>query len=212
MTNAEAAEAATATAGVPAASGYTVILPPGWTKIPLREGSEGVIASILDRTFAGHSRDQYASARQDLRTRLREMADAARRNGGLDLYLPTEQVHGFTLSASFVVAEVAFGSVEPLDPAHTVAQLIAAGDATRPVTVDRATGSRTESRADPDPAKDAPYASRRVDYVLPVPRDPDRWLVVSFSTIGQGDPGDEFADLLTELFDAIMSTFRWTTG
>ena len=53
------------------------------------------------------------------------------------------------------------------------------------------------------------YASRRVDYVLPVPTDLDRWVVVSFSTLGAGDPTDEFAQLLVELFDAIMTTFRW---
>jgi hypothetical protein len=33
--------------------------------------------------------------------------------------------------------------------------------------------------------------------------------VVTFSTIGQGRPTDDLADLLVELFDAIMSTFRW---
>ncbi|MGH3816471.1 MAG: hypothetical protein ACRDRE_01680, partial [Pseudonocardiaceae bacterium] len=53
------------------------------------------------------------------------------------------------------------------------------------------------------------HASRRVDYLLPVPADPDRWVIVSFSTLGAGDPTDDFAQLLVELFDAIMTTFRW---
>jgi hypothetical protein len=31
-----------------------------------------------------------------------------------------------------------------------------------------------------------------------------------FSTLGDGDPAGEYASLLADLFDAIMSTFRWT--
>jgi hypothetical protein len=34
-------------------------------------------------------------------------------------------------------------------------------------------------------------------------------VVVAFSTLGGGDPDDQYAKILVELFDAIMSTFRW---
>jgi hypothetical protein len=34
-------------------------------------------------------------------------------------------------------------------------------------------------------------------------------LTVSFSTVGDGDPERAPARLFVELFDAIMSTFRW---
>jgi hypothetical protein len=53
--------------------------------------------------------------------------------------------------------------------------------------------------------------SRRVDYVLPVPGQPGRWLIVTFATPGDGDPDGEFAGLLVNLFDSIMLTFRWVT-
>jgi hypothetical protein len=56
-----------------------------------------------------------------------------------------------------------------------------------------------------------PAASRRVDYVLPVPGIPGDWLVIAFSTLGDGRPEGQFTRLLVELFDAIVSTFRWTT-
>lgn len=39
-----------------------------------------------------------------------------------------------------------------------------------------------------------------------------RWLIAAFSTLGDGDPGGEHAKILVELFDAIMSTFHWTSG
>jgi hypothetical protein len=44
-----------------------------------------------------------------------------------------------------------------------------------------------------------------------VPGADDRWLVFAFSALGVGDPGDALAGLLVTLFDAIMSTFRWTS-
>jgi hypothetical protein len=34
--------------------------------------------------------------------------------------------------------------------------------------------------------------------------------MVVFSTLGDSDPEGEFAKILVQLFDAIMSTFRWT--
>lgn len=63
-------------------------------------------------------------------------------------------------------------------------------------------------------AADAPgggeLASRRVDYVVPVPADHGRWLGIVFSTLGAGDPEAAIADLFVELFDAMMTTFRWS--
>lgn len=192
-----------------AAHGYTLVLPPGWARVPLRDGADGAISKILDRAHAGLSRDQVASARRELRQRLRSLVALARERQGLDLYLPVERVHGFTLGASFIVAQVSFGAEEPLDPSLLVAGLTSETDSA-PVTVGGVVGSRAEGVLSADPATDTPFGSRRVDYVLPVPADADRWLLVSFSAIGQGNPRDEVADLAVELFDAIMTTFRWT--
>jgi hypothetical protein len=35
-------------------------------------------------------------------------------------------------------------------------------------------------------------------------------MVITFSTLGDIDPCGEYAGLLAKLFDATMSTFRWT--
>jgi hypothetical protein len=196
---------------VVAPSGYTLVLPPGWRRIPLRSGTDEAIAEIVEHSFAGTAPRPLEAERELLRSHLHGVASAAAANSGLDLYLPTELFHGFTVAASFVVAELSFGSVERPDPGLVLARVVSHRDGTLTVTVGGTTGARTESVAAPDPSRDAPFASRRVDYVLPVPKDDDRWLVVTFSTIGQGDPQDEFAGLLVDLFDAIMTTFRWTT-
>jgi hypothetical protein len=52
--------------------------------------------------------------------------------------------------------------------------------------------------------------SLRVDYVIPLPGSASRWVIVTFSTPGDGDADGEFARLLAQLFDAVMLTFRWT--
>ncbi|MDF9815326.1 hypothetical protein M2266_004557 [Streptomyces sp. SPB162] len=51
--------------------------------------------------------------------------------------------------------------------------------------------------------------ARRVDYVLPLPDAvPGRCLAAAFSTpIAADEP--RLAELMVELFDAVMGTFRW---
>jgi hypothetical protein len=97
-----------------------------------------------------------------------------------------------------------------VDPAMIVSHLAAESRDARPAMVDGAMAVRIERTAAPQPAEGVEYGSRRVDYVISVPEDPDRWLAVAFSTLGGGDPDDQYARLLVELFDAIMSTFRWS--
>jgi hypothetical protein len=117
-------------------------------------------------------------------------------------------LHGFTAAASFVVAEVAFDSTEHLEPALLIARLTDAEDSS-PVQVGGVVGVRSEKVTARRLDGGEDFGSRRVDYAFPVPGNDDRWVLVSFSTIGQGDPADALADLLVELFDAIMTTFRW---
>lgn len=94
-----------------------------------------------------------------------------------------------------------------MNPALLAAHLAADSEHTTAVQLADTTGTRTEHVADAEQGVE--HASRRVGYVLPVPAEPDRWVIVSFSTLGAGDPTDDLAQLLVELFDAIMTTFRW---
>lgn len=192
-------------------TGYRLVLPPGWRRIPLRAGTDEAIAATIEHSFAGTAPRALEAERDALRNHLLGLAAAAAANGGLDLYLPAELSHGFTVAASFVVAELNFESVENPDAGSVLAGVISLRNGAGAVTVGGTAAARAESVAPADATRGIPLASRRVDYVLPVPRDAERWLVVTFSTIGQGDPQDDFARLLVDLFDAIMTTFRWTT-
>jgi hypothetical protein len=195
------------------AVGYSIVLPPAWRKIPIRSGTEKAIRKIVDQAFAdlpkSVPRDKMTPYRIQLTRQLTDAARRARQQGGTELYLPVELERGTLIAASFIVSE---GSVPSpggdLDPAQVLAAL-AAESKGRLVTVGGSPAARSDRVAPPDPGSEIEFGSRRVDYMLPVPGDASRWLLVVFSALGAGDPEDKFADLLVELFDAIMSTFRW---
>jgi hypothetical protein len=197
-------------------TGYTVVLPPGWQRLPVRTDADKAIrAAVADALRAvpkNVPRDQLAPYRVELERRLRAMVASARKPGGLDLYLPVQPVHGVPIPASFVVSEGSLGAVDPVDPAQMVAYLATESVNGTAVTVDGSGAVRTEHTAGPEPTADLEVGSRRVDYMVPVPGEADRWLVVAFSTLGAGDPDDQIAAALVQLFDAIMSTFRWDRG
>lgn len=206
-----------------AASGYTLVLPTGWRRVPVRHGTapaiRGVVNEVLRRNSTGVSRDKLTPFRIDLERRLSDMAKRARSAGGIDLYLPIEYTHGVTITASFVVSQIALpdppaevAEAGQADAARLVAYLTSdAGDASA-AEIAGADAARKESVAAADPEQQLPYGSRRVDYLVPVPGHSCGMLVVAFSTIGDGDPEGKFAKLLVGLFDAIMTTFRWTTN
>jgi hypothetical protein len=173
------------------------------------------ITDILDEVFDRLPRnlppERIMPYRMELERRLSGMVRQARSHGALDLYLPVEYVHGVAVPASFIVSRGMPRGGELLDASQIVASMAAGSADASPATVDGVTGVRLERIAEPDPAHGLAAASRRVDYVLPVPGMPGDWLIIAFSTLGDGRPEGPFTRLLVELFDAIVSTFRWTT-
>jgi hypothetical protein len=199
-----------------AVSGYELVLPAGWRRIPVRHGSKAAIRAIFDEVFARYpqsvSRDEVIKQRVQAEGRLTDMVRRARSSGGVDLYLPVEQVHGVAVPASFVVSHASMEGPQDggtVDPVQVIATFVAEAEHAVPAELDGVPCARTETVAEPDPAQNVPTASRRADYVVPVPGQPGQWLIVTFSTVGDGDPEGDFARLLVELFDAIMATFRW---
>jgi hypothetical protein len=198
-----------------AIAGYTLVLPPGWERIPVRSGTSQAIKRILDGKLRAlpvkMSRDTIVPYRVMIEGHLRKIATEARKQGGLDLYLPVDFRNGSLISASFVRSEgtlAASGS----DPAPaSLLTVLTEDDDAAPFSVGNSPALRREHFAPADPASGTEYGSRRVDYVVPIPDDDSRWLVAAFSTVVNEEAPDWFAKLLVELFDAIMSTFRWTT-
>lgn len=192
-------------------AGYTLVLPPGWRQVPVRAGTREAIREIVRDRFRvrpGHvSRDALTPYRIALEQQLTAAADQARQRGGTELYLPVEPVRGTLIAASFVVSEGSLGARGEQDAALILAAI--GGDGPE-LLLDGARAARIERTAPPDPARGAEHGARHVDYAVPVPGGDGRWLVFAFSALRADDPGDELAEALVSLFDAIMSTFRWT--
>lgn len=198
--------------------GYTLVIPPGWSRIPLRDGTAEAVKKIADdaaeRISSDVPRDKLIEARLELHRRLNEVVKDAQRRDGLDLYLPVEPLRGHITSASFIVAKVDTSLRDGVTRQEVLSHLVSDYDFTEPVDVHDTAGVRGERVLEANPAKGVEVPSRHVDYILPVPSTagPDsEWIVVSFSTIGDGNPQGKFSDILVELFDALMTTFRWRT-
>ena len=201
-------------------SGYRLVLPPGWVQVPVRDSGPGTAHEVISAAFRkppeGIPRDAFTNARIELERRLEKMIRKAKQEGGLELFLACGQAYANPVPASFLIAEGSLGSAadDPLAVVTAIAEG-AAADGGKPGelrALDGAPASRVEHVAAPQGDDDRP--SLRVEYTVPVPRPAsggtDRWMVITFSTLGDGDPSGEYAATLTDLFDAIMSTLRWT--
>ncbi|GGR11696.1 hypothetical protein [Streptomyces griseomycini] len=197
-------------------TGYNLVPPPGWEQIELQSDSlNETLLGIVDRSMneLPHDlpKDDITRVRMELFKQLKKGARKAARGNGHMLYMPVERVQGTFIPASFVISKPLDG---PGSSALTQEVMGAvAGDRgdSEPVEVDGARGIRIEYVAPPQEDIEAQFASRRVEYVLPVPGSPTpRWLTINFSAVGDGNPDSEFSDALVSLFDAVMTTFRWS--
>ncbi|MEU5895945.1 hypothetical protein [Streptomyces venezuelae] len=210
---------------IPPVTGYRLILPGDWAHIPLRQGTEDAIRGVLDEAYARIPADAPADKigpyKREWERRFRASVANAQKNKALDLYLPVRPKGDFNIGASLLVTECHVprapgrppGAVEPTE----VAVQLLARDGVENADlssgeIDHALAVRREHVAEASPEKGAELASRRVEYMVSVPGDPDRWFVAAFSTVGGGDPRDELAEALVEWFDAVMATFRWSRG
>ncbi|MGW7208267.1 hypothetical protein [Streptomyces sp. NPDC054837] len=195
-----------------AAVGYSLIVPPNWKRIPLRRKSdrEAAVRDIVKNACSNlpknFPRDLVTRYRLEIERRLSVGVKNARKSGGLDFYLPMMELGGSPIAASFVVGEVS----SEVDPRKFITAM-ASGSGYKPAEVGEAPAMRREVVVDAEPEEEVELASRRVDYVAAIPGNRGRWLTISFSTMGGGDPSDELSDATVSLFDAIVSTFHWST-
>ncbi|WP_254394646.1 hypothetical protein [Streptomyces sp. AC512_CC834] len=199
------------------------LLPSQWAQIPLRQGTEEAVEEILHQAYAripaDAPPDKIGPYKQELARRFRKAVAGAQERNALDLYLPVKPVgdEEFNLGASILVTETVLPTRNtggPRTPPSEVAVQLLTNDGTEDGDlssgeVDGALAVRRENVAAAAPDRGAPSGSRRVEYMVSVPGDPDRWFIAAFSTVGGGDPRDELAEALVQWFDAVMATFRW---
>jgi hypothetical protein len=193
-------------------NGFAIALPPGWVRIPVGKGSREVITAVLDRTFAGVKDPRAAGLRRQLHTALTRQVRAAAVQSGVELYLPVERVHGVTVPACVVV------SMPRLDPAEDPADVLLAVVARRPgadvVEIGGAPAVRTlveyDATGTAGVGESGTPSRRQVTYYLAGTGPSPRYAVVTASILeGAGEGGAAVADAVTELVDAMLTTFRW---
>jgi len=198
-----------------AAIGYSLVVPPGWSRIPISHRTTAAIrettGAVLTALPANTPPERAARLRDQIEQHLAELAEQARTLGGVDLYLPILPMRGTAVPASFLVSEGRPTAAGMVDPAQVTGYLAAAVTGASPVTVDGCAGARLEIAAPAETIPGTAAASRRVDYLLPVPGQSGQWLIVAFAASGTGDEKGALGTLLVELFDSIMLTFRWVT-
>jgi len=128
-------------------------------------------------------------------------------------------MHGTAVPASFLVSMVTFDDGPPevtasQDPEATsvvIATMLAARMPQGEVR-EMPAGIAARSRQVIPAGGASQWQGTRVDYHWPVPSEPLKWALASFTTVGGGKPDDKIAELLVGLFDAIMLTWRWRPG
>lgn len=194
---------------------YRIVLPAPWERIALDATLHDSVRALIDRAVARLPKeippDQVAPQRRILEKELTGRLLEARDNGGIDYYLPTDLMHGQQLNASFVVSMVIPDAAATPDLVPRVLAQLMSGPETRPVSVGETVWARTEKvlHREPDGLVKEQLAVRKVEYVTALPGDERRWVLVTFTTLGDGDVDSEATTLITELFDAMMTTWRW---
>ncbi|GAB2679850.1 hypothetical protein [Thalassiella azotivora] len=194
------------------ATGYRLVLPPGWVRFPVRdEGTAAEIDRILVEAAEGAPRDRVAPHLARAREQAAQMVARARAAGALDLYAPIRGVGGRPVPASFVVQDHVLplpGDQTAPDPATAAAGLASRTPDAEVLTLRAGVAVRSRTRHD---GPEEGTTAHRVEYHLPVPGDDVRWVSVVFTTVGLQDD-EATPDLFVDLFDALMTTWRWEHG
>ena len=200
---------------------FVIAMPPGWLRLPALEGDREVLDLMIDGIVADTlpdslPRDSTEPWRGELRKRLTASVVEAREAGATAVYLPVRPVNGVTVPASIIESEIddeghpdSVGVLAAIlgDPA-----LASQGADASLRSVDGAPAARTD-RTIRKVQRDADWpevTTRQIVYTIEVPHREGRWIVLSFSSVSSDDSGGALSDALATLFDALVSTFRFT--
>jgi hypothetical protein len=171
---------------------FTVLLPPGWIRIPL-DGREGIrVSALATAKVAQLPEPQRSEEKQRLLHLLKVSLRKAREAGGIDVIMSLAERNGIPLAASCLVSYVDQGDQVPID------QLL--------LEVSKDDGDVSSVEIAGSPAVRRRYMEgpvTMVDYLLPMPGKKGL-LTLAFAT-----PLEQLADPLVVLFDAIAESLRW---
>lgn len=195
-------------------TGYRIILPRHWVHLPVNGDLRSRLRVFVDDAVSAVPRsvspDQVGPLRRNLEQQLIRQLEAARGQGGRDVYLPGPNANGLLLGASIVVSETQLSDAEGEGSDADVLALLAA-EGGRAIELDGTPWVRHEqtSAAAQLDGEYVELPTRRVTYTARRPDEAHRWMLVAFSCLGDGDPTSNHTQAVVELFDAIMGTWVW---
>lgn len=218
------------------ANRFDILLPPGWSRFDLERDHNLAFDSLVNAIARQAPPSQQPAVRslaqRDLGPRLREFAD----HGVSCLVMPTTT--GFTDPLRPVVTFRPILVPEESDPLLMLRALVGADPTAELADVEGLVAVRTHATADAsqaardaqpvldevlvdpaipkievDPAEvpdDVELVSSRVRYTMGDPDDRAKWVDVQMAVDHPATPeAEELARGVIELFDAVISTFRW---
>ena len=191
-----------------APTGYDLLLPPGWLRVPLdRTRARRFVRYLVAARAAGQPSDSVAPVRMALEREVLASVDRAADAGVRDLFLLSEQRHGLPVAASLTVTEVPVAAAT--ESGDLAGRLGESGTETTSVTLPCGPAVRMERVTAPGPVAPEPgdtappVPSVVVEYVVAVP-GPGPYLLLTFSS-----PTLQVREAMVALFDALAGTLRW---
>ncbi|WP_234533866.1 hypothetical protein [Streptomyces shenzhenensis] len=188
-------------------SDYRLAVPEGWERIVLdperwAHRIDKVVKRGLRRTKAGPRLEAA------LAERMREQAEAAHANGGVEMYVMNQVLGQVPVSAGLVVTVLRPPPGTEAGDLGDITRSLALRATAEDVTlVDLPAGPAVRHRYVRRPSPDDPDGNKlpvtHLDVCLAVPHS-DQRLLLSFST-----PMEPLADALVGLFDSVARTLQW---
>lgn len=195
---------------------YTVVGIPGWETLDLndyqRPDCERRVKELVWQAVPEHlPRDSATPFRRELHRHLARLVEEARSAGASLLCLPTQKMGDIAVPASYTVAEWRDEQEQTTEQAMLEAISQNSDGTTAIVDIDGQLAVREDIIEAPNTLEEplAVSPARRISYTVASPRLPHRWVVFTFTTLGDGNPEGELADLLVRMFDAQLTTLRW---
>lgn len=183
---------------------FTMLLPPGWMRLPVNEATDAVFAELIDGVVERAPADRRAALGAMLRTASRQSLASAREQGAIDLILSFATVDGLPIPASIATFRV----VPPASAGSTTAEILVSF-ATKGASAVEIDGTPAIRRVSEVAAGDDSPPHRGVHHIVHH-RYRDEWLLISASIIASDDPDYlEVMDAIEALVDAMVSTIRF---
>ena len=183
---------------------YSILLPPGWVRIPLDDTTDAAFAELIDGAVARAPIERRAQLRGLIQSSTDAALAAARAQHAADFILSLATIDGLPIPASIATFKITPDASLGSSPEQILVSFASPGS--RAVEIDGVAAIR---RVKESPATEDAPAHRGVHFVLQHPGTRE-WMLISASLLmSEGVDLTEVLDALEFLIDSMVSTIRF---